>query len=87
MHHVCGAQVDYVTDGSRVIAVENGVEMLTLITAAGCSLTALIAAFLVPAQEDPLTATALALSIFGCVPQQCARGHTILTGAPRTAEP
>jgi hydroxyethylthiazole kinase len=50
-----------------VIAVDNGVEMLTLITAAGCSLTALIASFLVAAPHDPLMATAHAMAAFGCV--------------------
>lgn len=54
-----------VTDGRRVVGVSNGVEMLTLITAAGCSLTALIASFLVAAPEDPLMATAHALASFG----------------------
>ena len=49
-------EVDYVTDGDRVIEsgsigvllriVHNGVEMCTLITAAGCSLTSIICAFL-----------------------------------------
>ena len=34
-----------ITDGTRVLEVHNGVEMLTLVTAAGCSLTALVAAF------------------------------------------
>ncbi len=53
------------TDGTRVIGVGNGVEMLTLITAAGCSVTALIAAFVAAAPHDPLTATAHALALFG----------------------
>lgn len=57
-HCVVGitGEVDYVTDGDRVIesgnmgmllrVVHNGVEMCTLITAAGCSLTSIICAFL-----------------------------------------
>ena len=36
---------DYVTDGSRVITVSNGHPVLRVITAAGCALTALLAAF------------------------------------------
>ncbi len=54
-----------VTDGTRVIGVSNGVQMLTLITAAGCSVTALIAAFVAAAPHDPLVATAHALAVFG----------------------
>ena len=56
------------TDGSRVVGVGNGVPLLTLITAAGCSVTALIAAFLAAAPEGrQLEATAAALSVFGWV--------------------
>ncbi|KAK9833621.1 hypothetical protein WJX74_000869 [Apatococcus lobatus] len=61
---VSGA-VDKVTDGKRTLSVRNGVEMLTYITAAGCSVTALAAAFISAEPEDPLFATAAALSIFG----------------------
>ena len=38
-------QPPQVTDGIRLLEVHNGVKMLTLVTAAGCSLTALVAAF------------------------------------------
>ncbi|GAX75072.1 hypothetical protein CEUSTIGMA_g2516.t1 [Chlamydomonas eustigma] len=61
---VSGA-VDYVTNGRDVLEVRNGVEMLTLVTAAGCSLTALVAAFVSQSREDPLLATAAAMAIFG----------------------
>ena len=36
---------DFVTDGSSVITVSNGHPILTKITAAGCALTAVLAAF------------------------------------------
>eukprot|EP00955_Chlamydomonas_euryale_P033800 349632-Chlamydomonas_euryale.AAC.58 len=39
--------------------------MLTAVTAAGCSLTALVAAFVSQNREDPMMATASALAIFG----------------------
>ena len=45
--------------------MHNGTPMLQKITATGCSLTALIAAFVSCAQDDPLVATAHAMSIFG----------------------
>jgi hydroxyethylthiazole kinase len=61
---VSGA-VDLVTDGSAVLGVSNGVEMLTRITATGCSVTALAAAFLAVAPGEPLMATAAALAVFG----------------------
>lgn len=57
-----------VTDGKRVVGVSNGVPLLTSITAAGCSVTALIAAFLAVAPEGAtLEATAAALAVFGWV--------------------
>ena len=56
-----------VTDGKQTLAVDNGHKLMTLITAAGCSVTALAAAFVSAAPEDPLFATAAALSIFGWV--------------------
>jgi hydroxyethylthiazole kinase len=57
-------EVDYITDGCRVLEVRNGVEMLTLVTAAGCALTALVAAFVSQHREDPVAATAAAMA--GC---------------------
>ena len=54
-----------VTDGWRVLTVSNGVKMLQSITAAGCALTALIAAFVSCAPKNPLIATAHALALFG----------------------
>lgn len=60
---------DFVTDGSSVITVSNGHPILTKITAAGCTLTAVLAAFV--SLGDPTDVThlikscACALSIFG----------------------
>ncbi len=54
-----------VTDGTRVVACRNGVPMLTKITATGCAVTALAAAFIACAPADPLLATAHALAVFG----------------------
>eukprot|EP00878_Enallax_costatus_P033299 GHUV01036712.1.p1 GENE.GHUV01036712.1~~GHUV01036712.1.p1 ORF type:complete len:248 (+),score=99.97 GHUV01036712.1:527-1270(+) len=62
---VSGA-TDLVTDGTRVLGVSNGVAMLPKITAAGCSVTALIAGFIAVAKpEEHLQATATALAVFG----------------------
>jgi hydroxyethylthiazole kinase-like sugar kinase family protein len=57
-----------VTDGSRVVRVSNGDPMMRLVTATGCSVTALIAAFVAVAKRsDAILATAHALAVFGCV--------------------
>ncbi|KIY95519.1 hydroxyethylthiazole kinase [Monoraphidium neglectum] len=74
---VSGA-TDLVTDGTRVAGVSNGVPLLTRVTATGCSLTALIAAFLAVAPKGgELEATAAALAVFGLA------GETSLAAAPR----
>ncbi|KAL8122005.1 hydroxyethylthiazole kinase [Apium graveolens] len=61
---VSGA-VDIVTDGKRVVGARNGVAMLQKITATGCSVTALIAAFVAVDPVHAFEATATALSVFG----------------------
>ncbi|GLU08760.1 hypothetical protein SLE2022_256500 [Rubroshorea leprosula] len=61
---VSGA-VDVVTDGQRVIGACNGVAMMQKITATGCAVTALIAAFVAVDPSHALEATASAFSIFG----------------------
>lgn len=60
---VTGA-VDYVTDGTRVIAIENGHPLMTRVTGLGCSATAVIGAFLA-VEADALMATVAALAAFG----------------------
>lgn len=60
---------DYVTDGCSVITVSNGHPVLTKITAAGCALTAVLAAFvsLGDSTDVPhvMKSCACALSVFG----------------------
>jgi len=60
---VSGA-VDYVTDGGNVLAVANGVPMMTKVTGLGCAATALIGAF-AAAGGDPLEAAAFAMAAMG----------------------
>eukprot|EP00775_Hariotina_reticulata_P010516 gene10516-10676_t len=73
---VSGA-TDLVTDGKTVLAVDNGVEMLPRITAAGCSVTALIAGFCAVVQSgEALLATAAALAVFGYAAELGAVGAT-----------
>lgn len=61
---VSGA-VDIVTDGQQVIGAYNGVPMMQKVTATGCSVTALITAFVAVDPTHALEATASALSTFG----------------------
>ncbi|KAJ7979717.1 hydroxyethylthiazole kinase family protein [Quillaja saponaria] len=61
---VSGA-VDIVTDGKRVLGASNGVAMMQSITATGCSVTALITAFVAVDKIHALEASVAALSIFG----------------------
>ncbi|VAH84736.1 unnamed protein product [Triticum turgidum subsp. durum] len=61
---VSGA-VDFITDGEQVISASNGVAMMQKITATGCAVTALIAAFVGADPSDALAAAACALAIFG----------------------
>jgi hydroxyethylthiazole kinase len=56
--------IDYVTDGQRVLQVENGHEMMTRVTGMGCTATALIGAFLA-VQPDPMVASAQAMAVLG----------------------
>jgi hydroxyethylthiazole kinase-like sugar kinase family protein len=58
-------KIDYITDGSRVIACSNGTAMLTKITAAGCSLSCLCAAYCAVADGRFLEAVAAAFAHFG----------------------
>lgn len=56
--------VDYVTDGTRIAAVANGVPLMSKVTAIGCGLSALVAACLA-VEDDAVLATAHALAILG----------------------
>ncbi|KAD5803659.1 hypothetical protein E3N88_15019 [Mikania micrantha] len=57
--------VDFVTDGQRVVGAHNGLPMMQKITASGCSVTALIAAFVAVDPAHAFEATASAFSVFG----------------------
>lgn len=60
---VTGA-VDYVTNGRELVAVANGHELMSRVTAVGCALTALTAACLA-VRGDPLSATVHSLVLMG----------------------
>ncbi len=55
---------DIVTDGQRVMVVENGHRWLTTITGTGCMATTTVAAF-AAVEPDPVVAAACALAYYG----------------------
>jgi hydroxyethylthiazole kinase len=56
-------KIDYITDGKEIITIPGGHEIMTRITGTGCSLGALIAAFL-PVTKTPLRAATAASVLF-----------------------
>jgi hydroxyethylthiazole kinase len=68
---VTGA-TDYVTDGDRMLKVENGHPLMTRITALGCTASALVGAFLA-VSPDRVAATAYALATLGLAAEIAAR--------------
>lgn len=75
---VTGA-VDFVTDGARALRVANGAPEMTRVTALGCSLTGIVAAF-AAAGGDRLEATAAALAYYGLAGERAA-AHTAGPGS------
>lgn len=68
--------IDYVTDGQRIIAIENGHPLMARVTGLGCSATAVIGAFLA-VKLDAFTATVAGLAVFGVageIAAECAAG-------------
>lgn len=55
--------VDYVTDGTAAYRIANGAPIMPQVTALGCSLTGIVAAFAV--DQAPLPATVAALAFYG----------------------
>lgn len=72
---------DYVTDGLRVIVVSNGDAILKVITAAGCALTATLAAFVSLVDPNDITqvmkSSAFALSVFGIAAELAVKQPTV----------
>jgi hydroxyethylthiazole kinase len=66
--------VDHVSDGDRVLAVENGHELLASVTGTGCMSTALTGCFLAVKSGAPIEAAAEALAAFGVAAEDAAIG-------------
>ena len=64
--------VDYVTDGTRLAAVDNGHHLMTRVTGLGCALSAVIAACC-RVEEDALAAAGHALAVVGLAAELAAQ--------------
>ena len=64
---------DYLTDGHRVVALSNGVELMTRVTGVGCALGALMAG-MAAVSTDPLLAAATATTLL-CLAAEDAPQH------------
>lgn len=64
--------VDFVTDGVSAYRVSNGHALMPCVTALGCSLNGVIAAFLVG--QDRLGATVAAMAYYGLAGERAAKG-------------
>lgn len=67
---VTGA-TDYISDGRRLLAVDNGHPLLTRVTGTGCSATSVIAAFRA-VEAEGVVASAAALAYFGLAAEKAA---------------
>lgn len=57
-------EVDFVTDGNRSVRIAGGSDLMAKVTATGCSLTALVGAYLGTAPDQAFEATVAALGNF-----------------------
>ncbi|MEQ8829068.1 MAG: hydroxyethylthiazole kinase [Alphaproteobacteria bacterium] len=71
---VCTGALDRVRQGARVATLEVGHPMLARITATGCALSAILAAFLAVHPKDRMAASLAALAAFGAAGAEAADG-------------
>ena len=65
--------VDHVSDGERVVRVENGHALLATVSGTGCMATAITGCFVAAKPEAPLAAAAEALAAFGVAGEDAAQ--------------
>ena len=63
--------VDLITDGERVVRLANGHELMTRVTALGCALSAVVAAFCA-VEADVFEATVSAIAVYGVAGEMAA---------------
>lgn len=66
--------VDFVTDGDRAVRISGGSPLMPRVTALGCSLTALVGAFVAVAPGNPFEASVAALATFAAAGEIAGRG-------------
>ena len=66
-------EIDYVTDGRRAARVANGDALMSRVTALGCSLTGVVAAFAAD-RDDPFESTVAALAFYAVAGERAAAG-------------
>jgi hydroxyethylthiazole kinase len=64
---------DLLTDGERLLRVNNGVSLMTRVTGLGCGLSAVVGAFCAVGAGDRLAATAAAFGYYGLCGELAAR--------------
>lgn len=64
---------DLLTDGERLLRVNNGVSLMTRVTGLGCGLSAVVGAFCAVSDGDRLAATAAAFGYYGLCGELAAR--------------
>ncbi len=74
---------DLISDGARLVAVDNGHEWLTVLTGTGCMSTTLVAAY-AAVETDLLLAAAAGLASFGLAAESAA-AHSDAPGSFKTA--
>jgi hydroxyethylthiazole kinase len=77
--NACGAivavtgEIDYITDGARVVHVKAGDPLMTRVTGTGCALSSVVAAFVAGCEEkDRLDAVASACAVMAIAGQRAA---------------
>jgi hydroxyethylthiazole kinase len=68
-------EIDIVTDGKRLVRLANGTPLMTRVTALGCALTAVVAAF-ASVTDDSFEATVAALATYAIVGDMAAEVAT-----------
>ncbi|KAK46076.1 hydroxyethylthiazole kinase [Caballeronia jiangsuensis] len=75
-------QIDYVTDGRRVIALSNGSPLMTRVTGVGCALSATVAAFVGTASDrDEFWAATVAAIAYSTIAGELAARDAALPGS------
>ncbi len=75
--------VDFITDGARIVRLANGSPLMARVTALGCSLSAVVGAF-VGVSPDAFSGTVAAVAAYGVAGEMAAE-HASRPGSFRTA--